>query len=183
MSISTDITGGSGGSTSQLLDLLANPDAYKAKLQAMEDATTEYKKYVEAVGVVTEIATIREQVKAAQTKADAETAEAKAYATSLVADAKKKATALVNAAQSKADALTAEAQALKDQAQADAVAADKALKQAVATQKQADSVAARAKAQALALQESQAAADAAVAAAEAAKADILAKHQEFIQGL
>ena len=56
MSIATDITGGGGsGSASQLLDLLANPDAYKTKLQAMESATAEYKKYVEAIGPASEI--------------------------------------------------------------------------------------------------------------------------------
>ena len=55
MSIATDITGGAGGSASQLLDLLANQDAYKAKLQAMENATAEYKKYVDAVGTATEV--------------------------------------------------------------------------------------------------------------------------------
>ena len=71
MSIATDITGGASNSASQLLDLLANPDAYKSKLEAMEKATAEYKKYVDAVGVATEINKLRDQASGLREEAQA----------------------------------------------------------------------------------------------------------------
>ena len=116
MSIATDITGGSGGSASQLLDLLANPDAYKAKLQAMEAATAEYKKYVEAVGVATEVVSLREEAKALRDEAKNYRDNAVAEADKGLKDAQAKADALLDSAKQQADDLAADAKANKAQA-------------------------------------------------------------------
>jgi len=66
MSIANSITGGS--SSNQLMDLLAvvaNPEVYKAKLDALDAATAENKKYVEALGPASEIVALRDEAKVA----------------------------------------------------------------------------------------------------------------------
>ena len=184
MSIATDITGGSaGGSASQLLDLLANPAAYQAKLQAMEDATAEYKKYVDAVGVATEINAIRDQVKVNQVQAAAEVAEAKALAAKTKAEAQAQADVLLANARQTADELNAQAVTNKAQAEVLLAQAQEAMRQAEVAQAVADNAKASADAQSQAAAQTQAQADQTLAEAQAIKADILAKHQEFIQGL
>jgi hypothetical protein len=184
MSIANNITGGGGGSSaSQLLDLLANPDAYQAKLQAMENATAEYKKYVDAVGVATEINAIRDQVKANQAQADAEITEAKALAVKIATDAQTEADAKLAAAQATADELTTQASANKAEASALLAQAKKAMQQAEVAQAVADNAKASADAQAAMLFASQETADQTLAQAQALKADILAKHKAFIESL
>ena len=184
MSISTSITG--GNASNPLLDLLAvvaNPDVYKAKLDALDAATAENKKYVEALGPASEIFQLRDQAKAlreeaanyqksAIAKADANLIAAQEQANKITAAAKIKADDLV----SSAAAAKAQTDALISQTQAELVAAKKAT---------ADAVKAQASAQAKEQELAQALQDAAAAQAEAeaAKADILAKHQAFVQGL
>lgn len=184
MSIATSITGGSSyGSASQLLDLLANPEAYKAQLKAMEDATAEYKKYVDAIGVATEITTIRDQLKASQEGADAEVKEAKEWAVKIKKDAQAQATSTLGAAKAEAKDLVDKASAAKAEADTLLCQAKEAMRQAEVAQAVADNAKAAADARAQQLAQTQAEADQALADAQAAKADILAKHQEFIQGL
>ena len=184
MSIATSITGGSSyGSASQLLDLLANPEAYKAQLKAMEDATAEYKKYVDAIGVATEITTIRDQLKASQEGADAEVKEAKEWAVKIKKDAQSEADEIFSSAKSASADLLKKASSTKDDAESLLADAKEAKRQAEAAQAVADNAKAAADALAEKLAQTQAEADQALADAQAAKADILAKHQEFIQGL
>jgi hypothetical protein len=184
MSIATSITGGSA--SNPLLDLLAvvaNPDVYKAKIDALDAATAENKKYVELAAPASEILVMREQIKTKNAEADAELADAKDRAANAVKDAKEKAASLVSAAQAKADALVAAA--TENKAATDALMAQAKAELAAAQKATADAVKAQASAQAKEQVLSKALEDAAAAQAEAeaTKADILAKHQAFVEGL
>jgi hypothetical protein len=184
MSIATSITG--GGASNQLMDLLAvvaNPDVYKAKLDALDAATAENKKYVEAIAPASEILAMREQIKAKNAEADVELASAKERAAAAVKEAKEKAASLVATAQAKADALVAAA--TENKAATDALMAQAKAELAAAQKVTADAVKAQASAQAKEQALSKALEDAAAAQAEAeaVKADILAKHQAFVEGL
>jgi cell division septum initiation protein DivIVA len=184
MSIATTITGGSA--SSQLMDLLtvmADPNAYKAKLDALETATAENKKYVEALGPASEIVDLRDQAKALREEADAykttTTAEADAVlaaakdqAALVVADAKAQADQLTSAAKVKADAADAlMGKALGAQAQVDVAVA-------AATAAQADY-----EAKAADLNARVTAAATAQAEAEAYRDSLAAKAQAFAKGL
>jgi len=88
--ISTDITGNSGGDTSQVFSLLAviaNPDVYAKKLTDMVNATEENKKFVALVGPANEILQLKDDSKKDREEAKKELQQAKADA------AEKKATA------------------------------------------------------------------------------------------
>ena len=184
MSIATSITGGSA--SNQLMDLLAvvaNPDVYKAKLDALDAATAENKLYVEAVAPVSEILAMRDQIKIKNADADVALSEAKERAATAVKEAKEKATTIVSAAQARADELVSAASSSK--AQADGFMAQAQQELIAAKKATADAVKAQASAEAKEQELAQAleAAATAQAEAEAAKADILAKHQAFVQGL
>jgi len=184
MSIATSITGGSA--SSQLMDLLAvmaNPNAYKAKLDALEAATAENKKYVEALGPASEIIDLRDQAKALREEADAykttTTAEANAFlvaaknqAATVVADAKAQSDQLIAAAKVKTDA----ANALMDKALGAKTQVDAAI--AAATVAQADY-----EAKAADLDARMTAAATAQAEAEAYRDSLTAKAQAFAKGL
>jgi cell division septum initiation protein DivIVA len=184
MSIATSITGGS--SSNQLLDLLAvvaNPDVYKAKLDALDAATAENKKYVEAIGPASEVVALRDEAKEKVAKAKDTLAQAEVRAEQMRQAANDSANATLTEARAKADAIIEEATTAKSlaeellaQTQAEAVATKKA---------KAEAAKAQASAQAREQELIQTLEDAktAKAEAEAIKADILAKHQEFIQGL
>lgn len=184
MSIATSITGGSA--SNPLLDLLAvvaNPDVYKAKIDALDVATAESKKYVELAAPASEILAMREQIKAKNNEADVALADAHARADAALKEAKEKAASLVAAAQAKADGLVAAA--TENKAATDALMAQAQAELAAAQKVTADAVKAQASAQAKEQVLSKALEDAAAAQAEAeaVKADILAKHQAFVQGL
>jgi hypothetical protein len=184
MSISTSITGGSA--SNQLMDLLAvvaNPDVYKAKLDALDAATAENKKYVEAVAPVSEILALREQTKALREEAESYQNAAIAQADADLTLAKNQAASIVSSAQVRADGLIASAVAAKAESDALLVASKEAMRQAEVAQAVADNAKASAAAQAIQLTKALEDAAAAQAEAEAAKADILAKHQAFVQGL
>ena len=184
MSIATSITGGS--SSNQLLDLLAvvaNPDVYKAKLDALDAATAENKKYVEAIGPASEVVALRDEAKEKVAKAKDILAQAEARAEQIRQAANDSANTTVTEARAKAKSILDEAtnakslaEELLSQTQVEAVTTQKAKAEAVKAQ-----AAAQEKEQDLiqALED----AKIAKAEAEAAKLDILTKHQEFIQGL
>lgn len=184
MSISTSITGGS--SSNPLIDLLAlvsNPEAYKAKVDALEAATAENKKYVEAIGPASEIVALREQAGLQKEQADAMVAKANADATSIVADAKAQAAEIVSTAQAKAKDAAAKAKSAEEKAAATTAAAQNLMSEAAAAQEKADkALIAAADLNAAAVQ-AKTDAEAAKAEADAVKAGILAKHQAFIESL
>ena len=110
--ISTDITGAAGGS--QIFDLLAlvsNPAVYESKIRALIDATEEHKKYVEAVGPVSEILKLREDTLAVNKAAVQELEDAKAEAKQIKAEAKAKAQETLEVAKAKAAKLTDDVEA------------------------------------------------------------------------
>ena len=185
MSIATSITGGSGASN-QLLDLLAvvaNPDVYKAKLDALEEATAANKVFVEAIGPASEIVALREEAAVATQNAKDTLAQAQAQAEQMKQEAAVNASAVVTAAQAKADSLVAEATKTKNEAEQLLVQAQEAIRKAEEAQAVADNAKVSVEAQAQMLQASQEEADKALADAQALKADILAKHDAFIKGL
>jgi len=185
MSITTDITGGSGASN-QLLDLLAvvaNPDVYKAKLDALEAATAANKVYVEAIGPASEIVALREQAAVEKQQADEMVVKAGVTAENIVNAAQTQANTLVSDAQTQANAIAAQAQKTKAEAEQVLSDAKAAAVEAQRAQEKAESAQASADAQAAVLQASQEAADQALAEAKALKADIIAKHEAFIKGL
>ena len=184
MSISTSITGGSA--SNQLMDLLAvvaNPDVYKAKLDALDEATAENKKYVEAIGPASEIVALREQEKVLRAEAESYKSAAIAQADADLADAKTQAASIVSAAKTQAASLLEAATANK--AKADAALGDvqAALLAAKNSQEKAEAAQAIASAQSQELAKTQAEVDQALEEAQALKASIIAKQEAFIKGL
>lgn len=184
MSIANSITGGS--SSNQLMDLLAvvaNPDVYKAKLDVLDAATAENKKYVEAIGPASEIVALRDQAKAdAQAKKDT-LAQAKEEAVQIVSNANTKADGIVSAAQSTAETMIASAVAAKDEADLAAKQNKAALLETKKATAAAEAAKVIAEEKAAELVKAVADADAAKADAEATKASIIAKQEAFIKGL
>jgi cell division septum initiation protein DivIVA len=184
MSISTDITGGS--SSNQLLDLLtvvANPTVYKAKIDALDAATAENKKYVEAIGPASEIFALREEAKENAAKAKEFLDKANAEALQIKEKASIDSQAIFREAKNKSDALIKAAEETK--AQVDVVMAQAQEKLSSAQKVISDAQKAEESAQAKEQELTKALQDAneAKAQAEEARADILAKHQAFVQGL
>lgn len=178
---------GSNGNGSQLMDLLAvvtaNPAEYKSKLTAIQDATNEYKKFVELVGPAAEILTIQKQIAVDKQNADQEVSDAKISAAKLVADAKSKAVDINARAQIVADQTIASAALLADETTALNLTAkenNKALIDATAKAKTAIE-AAKQKLEGLDIQLAKVAQAKIEVAAE--KSAFLAKHQAFIASL
>ena len=183
--ITTNIDGSYSG-TNQLFDLLSlisNPDAYSKKLKELQASIDEQKKFVELVGPASEIIALREKAKKdSQTKAQ-ELSDAKEQAANILNDAKVVASGILSDASANAKQIIAEADAKKDeitnalsQTQASLEAAKTAEAAAKAAQNAAD-VKAKEIAEALA------AASAAQAEANAVKANVLAKHEEFLKSI
>lgn len=185
MSISTNIDGSVGGAN-QLLDLLSlvsNPSVYQAKINDLQAATEENKKYVELVGPASEIVKMRDDMRLQKESADAEAKQiidsANQEAESIKTSAKKyalDAKAEADNAVEKAKALNDAAQVKLDELKAKSAAADNALASANSVAEEA------AKELELAKAEKQASLNA-KASYEAAKASIIAKHKAFIESL
>jgi cell division septum initiation protein DivIVA len=178
---------GSSGNGSQILDLLAlvaaDPKVYQSKLKELQDAADRNQKYVEAIGPVSDIIILRQQAQADTDAAAQALKEAKEQADAMVKEARASADAITDKARIEADAVkeqatiaTNEASALLSQAQQAKTSVDKA-------QRDAESAIATAQVKAEQLDQAIADAQTAKAAAEAAKADILAKHEAFIKSL
>lgn len=184
MSISTSITGGSA--SNQLMDLLAvvaNPDVYKAKLDALEAATEENKKYVEAIGPASEVVALREQAKVLRAEAESYKKATIEQADANLVEAKSQAASIVSDAQAKAKAILEEASANKAKADASLGEVKAALQSAKTSQEKAEAAQAAANAQSIELAKTQAEADKTLAEAAALKASIIAKQEAFIKGL
>ena len=187
MGISTDISGSSNvGGASQLLDLLAlvsNPAVYKNKLDALEAATAENKKFVELVGPADSIVKMRETIALELADVKRTSEEAKKTVAETVLAARSQAAEMVSDAQAKADALKAEAQALVDEAKSDIAATKAALSAAKKAKVDADAISADFAVRSQALADAQVEVDVMKAEITAAKEAILAKHQEFLASL
>ena len=142
MGIANSITGDS--SSNQLMDLLtvvANPDVYKAKLDALDVATAENKKYVEAIGPASEIVALRDQAKTLRDQAEVYKNSTIAQANADLANATTQASNIVSVAKAKADAMLeaanvvkAQAEGMLSQTQAELIVAQKATADAVKAQ-------------------------------------------------
>jgi len=187
MSISTDISGSSNvGGANQLLDLLSlvsNPAVYKNKIDALEAATAENKKFVALVGPADSIVKMRESIALELADVKSTAAEAKKKSAETVVEAKVQAADMLSDAQAKANALKAEAQALVDEAKADTAATKAALSAAKKAKVDADAISADFAVRSQTLANAQAEVDAIKAEIKAAKEAILAKHQEFLASL
>ena len=177
---------GSPSNANQLMDILslvANTEVYGKKVKELEKLIAENKKYVEAVAPAADILVLRESLQEEIAKNKEATKAAKVAGADKLKAAEEQAAQIIADAQAKADALIAEATATEKEAKAklkDVQAAEAAAKAAETAHKNA---VAHAKGQAtLAANEAKAARDL-QAEAEAAKAAILAKHEEFIKSL
>ena len=184
--ITNNIDGSTGNST-QIFDLLslvaADPEVYKSKLKALEDATAEHKKYVELVAPASDILTLKEKSQIDAQEAAEALADAKIEAKSIVADATEKARSLIDNAQNSANILVEDAKSVKSQADADLLVAKQAQAKADKAQSKADANSASAAEKSKLLDKAIADTNAAKEDAEAVKAGIVAKHEEFIKSL
>ena len=185
MSIANNIDGTSG-SSSQLFDLLtvvSNPTLYQEKLQSLEAAIAENKKYVALVGPASDILALKEKAQKDSENAAEVLDSAKQQATELISDAKTQASSIVSTAKSEADNLKADAQQVVIMANAIKAQAESAASQVAQTQANAEAVAKEASNKVIQLNKEIADAQAAKDAANALKADIIAKHKAFIASL
>jgi len=177
---------GGTGDSSQLLDLLtvvANPGVYKSKIDALDKATEENKKYIALVGPANEILAMREKIAQDVAASQAALEKAQQDAIAAVADAKTEAKDITKKAQEKAAALNAKAQAAADEAQAKLTQAEQVLADAQKQQAAADKQEKAQTSKMQALEKAKAELDAANAEVAEIKADLLAKHQAFIASL
>lgn len=186
--IATDITGGPAGNGDaaqvfNLLAVVANPDAYGAKLKALVEATEENKKFVALVGPADQVLSLREEAATDRAAAARELAEAKADSARTKADNKK----LAKAAADKAKQELADAQArvaeLVGGAEAQLNAAEVQRK---GLEEQSDALRmlqSDIKAELMSLTQARAVAEAEKLAAQAERATLRAKAEDFIKGL
>lgn len=174
-----------GTSSNQVLDLLSilsgNPEVYANKLKALQDATAEHQKFVEAVGPVGDIIGLKTQITADRAAAKQELDAAKVDAKSLIAQAKIDAKIIVDEANNKAIATTNVAEAQKTDADFLMAKAQQASAIATKAQAKADSDISTAQAKSKLLDQAIADAEAAQKDAQNTKTLILAKHQAFIE--
>lgn len=183
--ISTSIDGSVGGSNQlfDLLSLVSDPKAYAEKVQALEAATAENKKYVELVAPASDILRLREVTRQEREDAAGELAAARKQAADLIAEAKEEAAAIRNTANAAAGATKRRAQQVMDHAQAKAAELDLAIADAKAAKDRSDHEAEELRALANSAQKAKDEADALMADAERVKADIIARHKAFIASL
>ena len=186
MSISTNIDGSVGGGANQLLDLLSlvsNPTVYEAKVKSLQAAIAENKKYVEAVAPVSEILDLREKVRADKAASTTALAEAKVKADGLVKTAQNNANAIIAEANTKVSQLVAEAQAATDDAKVVQAEAKKAVAETKKVKTEFETLNESLKMQLAALDKDREQAATTLQKAEDLKAEIIAKHLEFIKSL
>ena len=186
MSISNNIDGSVGGGANQLLDLLSlvsNPTLYEAKVKSLQATIAENKKYAEAVAPVSEILELREKVKEDKAAGVTALAEAKAKADGLGKSAQDNANSITAEASAKASQLVAEAQAATDDAKAVQADVRKKLADAIKAKADSDTLNDSLKLQLAALDKERTQATIVLQNAEKLKAEIIAKHQEFIKSL
>lgn len=184
--IATNVDGTPINSSNQLLDLLsvmANPTAYAQKLEALQSATAEYKKFVEAVAPAEEIMALLEKTRADKEEAHQALVRANAEAEMIASNARAVANALVVGAEEKAKDIVRAAELMREEADAKMNNAERALAQFNMDKSTLEVASANVTAREQAALDAIAQASAAKREAEDLKAEILAKHQEFIQTL
>lgn len=119
--IGTDITGATKDNLTDLLNIVADPKAYSEKMQALQSAIAENKKYVELVAPASDIIKLRNETRelVAQVKAQAEEtkASAEAEAKKMLSEAKSEAEKLVSDATNEANAIKSSVVDMKQDAE------------------------------------------------------------------
>lgn len=179
--ISTSITG--GFETSQLLTLLAEPEALKERIENLEKATSEYKKYLAAVAPASEVLKFRDEAKADREEAAKILQKAKDDAEKILSEANSQKFEILNQATDEADKIKSEAKAISDSARAKDEAASEAKKVALSDSEKAKDAEEKAKLREKLALEAQENFNASTEELKAIKADILAKHQAFIESI
>ena len=186
--IATDITGtnGAGGDAAQVFSLLAvvaDPAAYKAKIDALVKATEEHKKYVELVSPASEVLAARAQIDALQAQAKQTLADAQAEAETLKAQAQEQAQAIVaeaNAAATKTRRSTTETNAA---AKAKLAEAEQAMQAAQTSARELEVLRGELDARAQALAVAEAAVAAQKVAVQVERDTLIEKHRTFIESI
>lgn len=183
--IASTIDGSSVEGTKHLLELLAtvsSPD-YKAKLQALQDATKKNQDLIALIAPATEIMVIRGALAAEQKSSNDAIRLAGEKASASIADARVTASLIIQDAQGQADVLVAEAKELNAAAKADKAALTKAIADATTAKTKAESAIVGANAKTNEFDAATKAANAELTSYEALKAKLIAKHQAFIESL
>jgi hypothetical protein len=183
--ISTNIDGSSGG-TNQLFDLLAlvsNPDAYKAKLDQLQKTIDENKKFIALVGPASDVLALRDVLAANTSESKAALADAKVKAAEIKDSAESQAKDVVQKAHEVANQLIADANAAKESSIAEALETTNALKAAKTVQIAADKLKVSGESKLIELNTAIKEVSQAQIEVDALKASIIAAHQAFIAGL
>lgn len=183
--ISTNIDGTSG-SSNQLFDLLtvvANPKEYQNKIQALEDAIAENKKYVDLIGPASDILALKDKAKADAEKAAQALQDAEQKSKEIVSGAESRAKVIVSSAQEQADSVKEQAQQVLTEARSFKAQVDKASTQAEQAQSRAEAAIASAQAKSEQLNKALAEAQEAKEGFVNAREDLIAKHKAFIASL
>lgn len=186
MGISTNIDGSTvsgADNVLSLISLISDPVAYKARIDELNAATEENRKFIELIAPAQDIVVLRSKLAAELADAVDATKTAKVDADVLVRDAKAAADGIVSDAKAKAATIIADADAIKaandssakelakelSDARADRAALSKAAKEASDARDAADA--------------EKAAASTERAAFAADREAIIAKHKAFIESL
>lgn len=185
--IGTDITGATKDNLSDLLNIVADPKAYSEKMQALQNAIAENKKYVELVAPASDIIKLRNDtrnlVAQVQSQADETKAAAEAEANKIVAEAKAKSEEIVSSATSEAERIKASVSGMESNAQEFLADAKRQLDAAAKSQERLDteikryqSLISHAEAEKKAIEQEK-------EKYQSMVAEISAKHQAFIESL
>jgi hypothetical protein len=167
----------------ELVEVLSNPEVYAAKVKALEDAAAKNQKFVELVGPADQIAKLREKAQADADKAAEVLEKATKEASELGQAARDQAAGLIAAAKAKADAMISDAAAAKSAADAIIADASAKLQDAQNAQKKVDDAYKAIDGLQAQLASRIAATEASKADYEAAKASIIAKHEQFLKNM
>ena len=179
--ICSSITG--GFESSQLLALLAEPEALKERIKTLEKATAEYKEYLAAVAPASEVLKFRDEAKSDREEAAKILQKAKDDSEKILSEANSQKLEILNQAADEASKIRNEAKVVSDSAKAKAKEALEAKNKALddsAKAKEAKEKADLREKSALKAQEDF---NAATEKLKAIKENILAKHQAFIESL
>jgi hypothetical protein len=184
--ISTNIDGSIPNASNQLFDLLAlvsNPDAYTAKLKALQDATDANNESIALVGPAKQVLQLRDDATANLAAAKQKLADAQTAADQITQAAQDEASGLLTSARQQSQQLIADANALKAEAGVALSVAQSNAKSAAAAEAKAKEADAASQAASAALNNAMDAANKAKADADATKMAIIAKHKAFIESL
>jgi anion-transporting ArsA/GET3 family ATPase len=174
-----NISGQNLDAVTAVLQVLADPAAFKSQIKALQAVIDENKKFVELVAPAGELMNLLEKQKSREAEADKALTEATQKAEKLIATAEAQALSLQTTARAEAEDLRTRAEAVLDQAQVELKEAAGQKTAVAATKKRAKEL----EMATAALAETQAALDAELVNATAAKLAAEAARQEYMDKL